>query len=232
MSQPLTGATGMNRHCTALAMCLAMAGGSGAIADLAAQSPQAQEDYVAGNAIPADSGVLLRPVADAPASDPARPSAQVRVRLDPGLGQWIGAVRAAVVASPAARIAEPAEYEIRTRRNFPLTLRLVNLWEPDPQGVDPRRLRKAPGKQPRCRVRGGVPAGRAHRRIAPRSAARGLSYSTRGARMSSPRWCRIKALARPSSPVSKVIWALIIRKKNSVSLSGKIGNRSCPVAWA
>jgi len=73
-----------------------------AIADLAAQSPQAQEDYVAGNAIPADTGVLLRPVADARTSDPARPSAQVRVPA------WAnGPVRSARPCSPAPPRASP-----------------------------------------------------------------------------------------------------------------------------
>lgn len=80
-----------------------------------------------GSAIPDDPGLLRRRIA---AATPAPTSPEVRVRLDPELGEWADAVRSAVLASPAARIAEPAEVEIRTRRNYPLTLQMVNVWEP------------------------------------------------------------------------------------------------------
>ena len=68
------------------------------------------EDW--GSAIPDDPGILKRPV-PATATGPASP--EVRVRLDPDLGEWTDAVRAVVLASPSARIAEPAELETTSR---------------------------------------------------------------------------------------------------------------------
>ena len=68
------------------------------------------EDW--GSAIPDDPGILKRPV-PATATGPASP--ELRVRLDPGLGEWTDAVRAVVLASPSARIAEPAELETTSR---------------------------------------------------------------------------------------------------------------------
>lgn len=97
---------------------------------LVAQEPseaRAASDVTAGSAIPNDPG-LLRRSAPAVAASPAV-AAEVRVRLDEDLGEWTDAVRSAVLASPSARIAEPAEVELRTRRNFPLTLQLANAWE-------------------------------------------------------------------------------------------------------
>ena len=98
---------------------------------LAAQVPEdssaAWPVDVAGSAIPDDQKLLRRrvPAPIAPADFPR----EVRVRLSDDLGEWTDAVRAAVLAHPIARIAEPAEVEIRTRRNFPLTLQLANAWE-------------------------------------------------------------------------------------------------------
>jgi hypothetical protein len=45
----------------------------------------------------------------------------VNVRLSPELGEAEPAVRAALVGLPT-RIAEPAEFELNTRRNYPQTL--------------------------------------------------------------------------------------------------------------
>ena len=76
--------------------------------------------------IPADPALLSAPAQDsAPVTDPPAPL----IRLSPDLGDAKDAV-AAVVASSGARIGEPARYELRTKRDFPLTLQLVNLWEP------------------------------------------------------------------------------------------------------
>ena len=86
-------------------------------------------DDTAGSAIPDDRRLLKREVPQNTA--PPAFSNEVRVRLAGDLGEWTDAVRAAVLASPVARIAEPAEVELRTRRNFPLTLQLANAWEPE-----------------------------------------------------------------------------------------------------
>lgn len=88
----------------------------------------ASTEPTAGSAIPQDRRVLRRPVPAAAAS--AGFSPEVRVRLAEDLGEWTEAVRAAVLSSNVARIAEPAEVELHTRLNFPLTLQLANAWEP------------------------------------------------------------------------------------------------------
>jgi len=98
---------------------------------LVAQVPPEADGWrmTAGSAIPDDPGLLQRP---SPAGTaPSDITAEVRVRLGDDLGEWTDAVRAAALSSKAARIAEPAEVELRTRRNFPLTLQLANAWEPE-----------------------------------------------------------------------------------------------------
>ncbi len=46
----------------------------------------------------------------------------VNLRLSPDLGDAVPAVRAALLGLPAVRIAEPADYELTTKRDYPLTL--------------------------------------------------------------------------------------------------------------
>ncbi|WP_181160209.1 serine protease [Sandaracinobacter neustonicus] len=81
------------------------------------------------SAVPADPGLLKRPVADALA--PADWTADVPIRLEVEPGEAADAVRGVALSVPGVRIGEPALYALRTKRNFPLTLQLVNLWEPE-----------------------------------------------------------------------------------------------------
>ena len=87
-----------------------------------------------------------------PIAAPARPgpppgSAQavqqsyINLRLSPQLGKGLPAVRAALVGLPV-RLAEPADYELTTKRNFPQTLIVTDLrqlgedWDTDFAGDD------------------------------------------------------------------------------------------------
>ena len=95
-------------------------------------SPSAAPDPVAlavRDAIPQDSGILRRRVSARTTQTVVSPG--VRVRLDDDLGEWADTVRSAVLANGTASIAEPADVALRTRRNFPLTLQMVNAWEPE-----------------------------------------------------------------------------------------------------
>ncbi len=96
---------------------------------IAAQAiPDPPAGTTAGSAIPDDPGLLKRAI---PANTtPPAFTTEVRVRINDDLGKWSDAVRAAVLSSHAARIGEPAEVELQTRPNFPLTLQLANAWEP------------------------------------------------------------------------------------------------------
>lgn len=88
---------------------------------------------IAGQAfspVPADPAVLHQPIDAAPV--PAR-TAQAPIRLEESLldaGDAARRVREIALSVPGIRIGEPALYALRTKRNFPLTLQLVNLWEP------------------------------------------------------------------------------------------------------
>ena len=54
----------------------------------------------------------------------------VRVRIDPDVGEQDAAIRDLLASHPFVRIAEPADYLIATRADFPLDIMLVDLREP------------------------------------------------------------------------------------------------------
>ena len=70
----------------------------------------------------------------------------VNVRLNPDIGDALPDVRAALAGIGAVRIAEPADYELTTKPDFPLTLVAVNLrqasgdWQND-FSIEPVRPR-------------------------------------------------------------------------------------------
>lgn len=76
-----------------------------------------------------------------PGSTQAVPLSYVSLRLSPQLGKALPAVRAALVGLPV-RLAEPADYELTTKRNFPQTLIVTDLrqrredWDTDFAGDD------------------------------------------------------------------------------------------------
>ncbi len=100
------------------------------LAGLAASALLAATPAIAGqalSAIPADPDTLKRPILHSPAAR----TADVPIRLEVEPGEAADAVRGIALSVPGVRIAEPALYALRTKRNFPLTLQLVNLWEPE-----------------------------------------------------------------------------------------------------
>ena len=62
-------------------------------------------------------------------ASPVRP-ATVNVRLSPDLGDALPEVRAALLGLPSLRIAEPSDYEITTKKDFPLTLVAFDSQQP------------------------------------------------------------------------------------------------------
>ena len=91
-----------------------------------------------------------QPVSPEPrsAEDALPRSPFVNVRLSPDIGEGLPAVRAALVGL-SVRIAEPADYEITTRPNFPQTLIAIDLrhrprdWDTDFSAID-SEARQAP----------------------------------------------------------------------------------------
>lgn len=57
--------------------------------------------------------------------------AHVRLHLDPELGDALPEIRAALLGSPSARLATPADYIITTKEDFPLTLIAVDARQPE-----------------------------------------------------------------------------------------------------
>jgi hypothetical protein len=93
------------------------------------------------------AAALLAPAAAAqtPAAPGAMPvSPSVNLRLSPDLGDALPEVRAALLGLPSLRIAEPAFYEITTKRDFPQTLVAIDAlqsqseWQNDFKSVPVR----------------------------------------------------------------------------------------------
>src|SRR4030095_15577897 len=58
------------------------------------------------------------------------PSPHVNLRLNPDLCEAMTEIRAALLGQKAVRIAEPADYELTTKKDFPLTLIAVDARQP------------------------------------------------------------------------------------------------------
>lgn len=79
-----------------------------------------------GAVLMSSAAAAQQPVA---APSPVRP-ATVNLRLSPDLGDALPEVRAALLGLPSLRIAEPSDYEITTKKDFPLTLIAVDAQQP------------------------------------------------------------------------------------------------------
>jgi hypothetical protein len=78
-------------------------------------------------ALAAASAEALAQPATAPVALPRSPP--VNIRLSPDLGDALPAIQSALRSMPNAQVAEPADYELTTKRNYPQTLVAIDARE-------------------------------------------------------------------------------------------------------